>query len=256
MSYRFYTGIRDFSGTFPISQRGFYFHPLDSYQENYYFLHYLKPGHVTPGYILRLPMQKRQEKTWLAEIKAGNVQSFERVYEAFLAPIYRFILFKVSHRQDAEDLSSQVFLRAWQYLYQQQRPVENLRAFLYQVAKNLVIDFYRQRARQGIALETREVTVQADEQQLQLFQRIDRNVELADIERALRTLKDEHKEVVLLRYVEELSVKEIAAIVGKSHGAVRVILFRALKVLRRQIAVNAPPSTNSPSPSSDTAAGL
>lgn len=189
-------------------------------------------------------MQKHQEKVWLAAIREGNTRAFEQVYEAFLAPMYRFILFKVSHRQDAEDLSAQVFLRAWQHLYHQQRPVENLRAFLYQVAKNLVIDFYRQRARDGISLEPYEAAAaRVDEKQLQLFRRIEHAIELDDIERALRSLKDEYKEVVLLRYVEELSVKEISAIVGKSHGAVRVILFRALKLLRTKLASDPPSST-------------
>lgn len=170
----------------------------------------------------------------LRRVKSGDTAAFGELYHTYVAKIYRFILFKVQTHEEAEDLSADVFLRAWQHLYQQQRAVRNFRAFLYQIAKNLVIDYYRQRAQREFPADVAAGQA-VDQRQQQLFHQAERSLELAEIAGIVRQLKDEYKDVVLLRYVEQLSVREIAQIIGKSPGAVRVILFRALKLIRHQL---------------------
>lgn len=177
-------------------------------------------------------MSKALDTRVIERIQAGDADAFGELYNAYIGKIYRYILFKVPTHEEAEDLAADVFLRAWQHLYQQQRPVHSLNAFLYQVAKNIVIDFYRGRAQSGLSISTELVGELADWKQQRLFQQVEQALELANIERSIRQLKDEYKDVVLLRYVEELSVGEIAHILGKSRGTVRVMIYRALKVIR------------------------
>ncbi|TSC77226.1 MAG: RNA polymerase sigma-70 factor, ECF subfamily [Parcubacteria group bacterium Gr01-1014_31] len=194
-------------------------------------------------------MNKIQQHHLAHRIASGDSAAFSELYNEYIARIYRFILFKVRTHEEAEDLSADVFLRAWQYLYQQQRSVQSIGALLYQIARNLVIDHYRQRASQDVSLDTDVLLDAVDHHQQRLFQQIERSVELVDIANAVRQLKDEYKDVVLLRYVEELSIGEIADIVGKSKGAVRVILFRALQIIRTQFndPATTTPSTHEPS---------
>ena len=177
-------------------------------------------------------MARASDNRILLRIQSGDAEAFAELYSEYIGKIYRFILFKVQTREEAEDLSAEVFLRAWQHLCQRQRPVYSLRAFLYQVAKNIVIDFYRQRTQRGASVSTEQVAEVSDRKQQQIFLQVERSLELAAVERSLRHLKDEYKDVVLLRYVEELSVGEIAQIVGKSRGTVRVMLYRALRIIR------------------------
>ncbi|MDD5110387.1 MAG: RNA polymerase sigma factor [Patescibacteria group bacterium] len=180
-------------------------------------------------------MQKHLEKSLFERTRNGDTEAFGEIYNAYIAKIYRFILFKVQVREEAEDLAAEVFLRAWQYLYQLQRSVDNPNAFFYQVARNLVIDFYRQRVQREVPAESDVLDQVVDQRQQQLFQRIERGLEVAEIEQTIRGLKDDYKEVILLRYVEDLPISEIAEITGKSRGAVRVLIHRALHAIRGQV---------------------
>jgi len=180
-------------------------------------------------------MNRHNDNSLLERVQKGDSEAFGELYNANIGKIYRYVLFKVRTREEAEDISADVFLRAWQYL-QQQRIVSSLNAFLYQVAKNLVIDHYRQRSQREVTMESGVLDQVPDDQQQQLFRQIENSLEVAEVELIVRGLKDEYKDVILLRYVEELSTGEISSIIGKSRGAVRVTLFRALNIIRDQIA--------------------
>lgn len=165
-----------------------------------------------------------------------NPEAFGKIYDAYVSRIYRFIYFKVSSVQEAEDLTSETFLKLWQYL-QDGKPVRHLGALTYQVARNLVTDYYRSKP-QRIAASTEEI-VSGEQVGAQVHADIaitdrsfEKTVATAAIERALRLLKDEYREVVILRYLDELAPREIATVLGKSSGATRVLIHRALEALR------------------------
>ncbi|MDX9893213.1 MAG: RNA polymerase sigma factor [Patescibacteria group bacterium] len=175
---------------------------------------------------------KFQEKLLLLRLKKKDPEAFSKIYDLYVTPIYRFIYFKVASRQDAEDLTSELFLKIWQYATESDEEIENLRALLYRSARNLVIDFYRRNARRDLTRDEEVLNNVQDERQQSLLARIDTELGMRSIEKVLRQLKDEYREVILLRYVEELSIGEIADILGKSRGSVRVLLHRALKVCK------------------------
>jgi RNA polymerase sigma-70 factor (ECF subfamily) len=175
---------------------------------------------------------KIQEKLLLLRLKNKDPKAFAQIYDLYVTPIYRFIYFKVATKQDAEDLTSEVFLKIWQYLIQTEDIVENLKALIYKTARNSVIDFYRRSASRHFLPDYEILNDLEDQRQQNLLARIEKQVEIKNIEIILRLLKDEYREVIILRYLEELSIKEIAAILDKSKGSVRVLLHRALKVAR------------------------
>jgi RNA polymerase sigma-70 factor (ECF subfamily) len=175
---------------------------------------------------------KIEEKLLLLKLKKKDPEAFSQIYDLYITPIYRFIYFKVATRQDAEDLTSEVFLKVWQYITETENEVENLRAFLYKSARNLVIDFYRRNAKKDLTQVMEVLNSVVDERQQSLLSSIESKIEMENIETILRRMKDEYREIIILRYIEELSINEIARVLDRSKGSVRVLLHRALKVAR------------------------
>jgi len=175
---------------------------------------------------------KLEEKLLGLRLQKKDPEAFAKIYDLYVIAIYRFIYFKVSSAQDAEDLTSEVFLKAWQYARQSEEVIENLRAFIYKVARNLVIDFYRQRAKREYNADDEVLLNVKDERQQSLLSAIEAKVELNNIEKVLRNLKEEYREILVLRYLEDLSIGEISKVLDKSKGSIRVLIHRALKVSR------------------------
>ena len=165
-------------------------------------------------------------------VKKKDPEAFALIYDSYVTPIYRFIYFKVASRQDAEDLTSEVFLKIWQYLIDSEEEIENLRALIYKFARNLVVDFYRQRARRETVGDEEMMSKVEDTRQQNLLAQIETESAIENIESLLTRVKDIYREVLVLRYIEELSISEIAKVLDKSKGSVRVLLHRALKVVR------------------------
>lgn len=171
------------------------------------------------------------EKILVARLNKKEAKAFEILYDFYVARIYRFVYFKVSNQQEAEDLVSQIFLKIWQYAVEgKMKSQESFQAFLYKVARNTVIDHYRagKNKRQDVALE------QAAELAVESSAARDLDAKLArrQMETKLRQLKSEYREVIVLRHINDLSIQEIAGIVDKKPGAVRVLLHRALTALK------------------------
>ena len=175
-----------------------------------------------------------EEKLILERARRGEREGFAEIYDFYVVKIYRFIYLKVSRKEDAQDLTSEVFLKSWRYLSKQE--VSNLKSLLYQTARNLVIDFYRQNKgerRESVSLE--EVQNALVDKKNNLLKSADLNLEIERVKKSLGCLKGDYQEVIILRFIEEFSFKEIADILGKSEGSVRVLSHRALKALREEL---------------------
>jgi len=175
---------------------------------------------------------KFQDKFLLLRLKKKDPDAFAEVYNQYITPIYRFVYFKVSSRQDAEDLTSEVFMKVWNYITETEDDIENLRALLYRTARNLVIDHYRRNARRDVINDVEMMENIVDDKQQSLLSQVDTNIDMQSIEKLMRQMKDEYREVIVLKYLEELSIAEIAKILNKTKGSVRVTLHRALKTAK------------------------
>ena len=173
-----------------------------------------------------------QEKLLLLRIRKKDPQAFSQIYDLYVTPIYRFIYFKVSTRQDAEDLTSEAFLKVWQYITNTDEKIENIRALIYRIARNLVIDFYRAKSKRDLTQDLEILETIPDVRQQSLLSDIDVKIEMKNVEVVLRKMKDDYREVIILRYIEEFSISDIANVLNRSKGSVRVLVHRALKVAR------------------------
>ena len=168
---------------------------------------------------------------------------YGKLYDIYVDQIYRFIYFKVGRKEEAEDLTADVFLKTWQYINEMgSEVIENLRAFLYQTARNTVIDFYRSKdQKEFLALpqengDDEKPQVEIIDAKQDIVEKIELASDLEEVKKSLQEIRDEYREVIVLRFVEEMSVKETAEILRKSEGAVRVLLHRAVAALKEKVA--------------------
>jgi len=161
------------------------------------------------------------------------VKEFGKIYDKHVDKIYRFVYFKVNSTEIAEDLTSEVFLRGWQSFKEKGSKIENVTAFLYQIARNLVTDHYREKA-QAVLVSTDSAPVIPD-LGINLEQKAMINSDIDRIKAVLTNIKDEYREIIIWYYMDEFTVPEIAKILNKSEDTVRVTIHRALKVLKSEL---------------------
>lgn len=174
-----------------------------------------------------------KEKFLYNQLKKQDREAFAEIYDLFVEPLYRFIYFKISDKEEAQDLTSEVFLKAWNSAQNKgEVVVSTLPAFLYRIARNTVIDHYRKK-KNDTSIE--ELVQNNDEptNETDLGKEFDDNLDFATLETALHELKDEYREVIILRYMEDLSTTEIANILDKNKGAVRILQYRAQEALKK-----------------------
>jgi len=158
---------------------------------------------------------------------------FSKIYDKYVAKIYRFIFLKVNSKEIAQDLTSETFLKAWETFRVQNSEfkVQNPQAFLYKIAKNLVIDFYREKRKVQL-VSTQNVSIVDPKANLEERAMINSDLEL--IKKAIFNLKDEYQDAVIWYYLEGFSISEISKFLDKSEPATRMLISRAIKNLRQE----------------------
>jgi len=163
-------------------------------------------------------------------------EAFAKIYDRYVTAIYRFVILKLPRKEDAQDITAETFTRFWQHI-QSQKKVKNIRAFLYQISRNLIADFYRE---QKNSSNEEIVTFDAFDTSTHIQESnhgrafMEARTELALILQQLDKLKDSYRDVLALRLIDGLSFADIASILGKSPGNVRVIYYRGMKALKEQ----------------------
>lgn len=171
------------------------------------------------------------EKLLLLKVRTKkDPEAFAVLYDMYAEKIFRFVRFKIDSREEAEDITSEVFLKVWNFLLEHQETgVRTFSGLVYRIARNSVIDFYRERARRRECQLDEEMQIVSEDKN---YRRIEADQELQTLLEKIKQLKQEYQEVILLKYVDDLSVAEIAEILGKSSVGVRVTLHRAGKKLQ------------------------
>ncbi|RLC65161.1 MAG: hypothetical protein DRI01_01780 [Chloroflexi bacterium] len=163
-------------------------------------------------------------------------KEFGNIYDRYVDKIYRFVFLKVNSEEVAQDITSETFLKGWErYSADKQNSgneIKNPRAFLYRIARNLIVDHYRQKNRVQIvpADDARIVDPKID-----LQGQAARMSDLVRVKQALSELNDDYQNVIIWRYIEGLSVSETARLLGRTNEATRVLTSRALKALRTKL---------------------
>lgn len=171
------------------------------------------------------------EQKLIEEAVEGGREAFGALYDFYHTRIYRYVFVKVSRKEEAEDLTHQVFLSAWQSIRRYKHQGYPFSGWLYEIARNKVIDFYRSHKTElSIDLVGEHLTDEGSAVTA-LAGMMERDAVIA----AVRNLKPLYQDVILLRFVDDLSLKETAKIVGKSEGAIKVIQHRAIQDLKNTL---------------------
>ena len=176
----------------------------------------------------RIDLPLPGEAPLVQRAKSGDSEAFAQLYDAYVARVYRYIYFRVTDDAAAEDLTSQVFLKAWESLDRYQMGSSPFVAWLYTIARNLVIDYYRTK-KESVPLE--DVHMLASHETP--VEEVEARFDLQAMRDALQFLTDDQQQVLILKYIAGLPNETIARILNKREGAVRALQMRALQTMAK-----------------------
>lgn len=151
----------------------------------------------------------------------------KEIYIEYSDKIYRYLYWHLGDVYLAEDLTSEVFLKVFNNLAKFKGGY--LQAWIYRIAKNLLVDYYRSKKTSSVE-NIAEIPVD-----VHLLETLEKDEESRSLQKAIAKLPENLREVVILRFFEEMSAAEVAEVVGINEGNVRVLQFRALKKLKEEL---------------------
>ena len=165
----------------------------------------------------------------LERAREYDAQALAEIYDRYAESIYRYVYRYVGNAELAEDLTSEVFLKLLQVLGTSRAPRQQLQGWLYRVARNLAIDWFRQQAKGALLSLNEELTPEDGDSpstrlELQQLQH--------DLREAISQLTPDQQQVIVLRFGEGRKLRDIGRLMGKSEGSVKLLQFRAINRLR------------------------
>ncbi len=173
-------------------------------------------------------MDHQEAKKLVLHCQAGELNEFAKLYDAFLDRIYKFVFYRVGHKELSEDITSTVFLKALQNIQKFNPDKGEFSTWLYTIAKNSVVDHFRSGATVELPLEEVESvdTVESP------FEQAVRSMDAQKAQSILNALGEKERELIVMRLWDGLSHKEIAEILGQSEGSVRTSFSRVMSSLK------------------------
>ena len=178
-------------------------------------------------------MQGTISSDLILKAQHGDAAAIGAIYRSFHLGIYRYLFYRVADHQTAEDLTSEVFIRMIKSLPKYQVRGIPFQAWLYRIARNLVIDHSRRNGKYRQVLIQENLVANTPDPEAEA----ERSIESAMLKRALTRLNKEQQDVVLLRFVVCLPIADTALVLKKSHNAVKGLQRRGLANLREQLSV-------------------
>jgi RNA polymerase sigma-70 factor (ECF subfamily) len=160
---------------------------------------------------------------------------FLQAYDSYSQSILRHASYRVSDRTVAEDITSETFMKAWDYV-RENREVKNYKGFLYQIADNVITDYYRTKKFRPVPIESLDEARLADKTDLSA--ELESEMLHTTVRVHLQALPEDHRNILIYRYIDELDILTIRKLTGKSLTNVYVTIHRALKNLKEKIIKN------------------
>jgi RNA polymerase sigma-70 factor, ECF subfamily len=179
--------------------------------------------------------EKFKDKILYLKLKQKDQEAFIEAYDKYVNDIYRFVFFKVNIKEEAEDITSSIFLKTWDYIQNNSiTDYKTLKSLFYKVARNAIIDYYRKK---NVTISIDKINDEkgidvADESQ-DIHKQLEIEGEIKDVKAGMLELKDEYREIITLRFINDLSIDEIAKILDKDKGNIRVLIHRAIQALKK-----------------------
>ena len=181
-----------------------------------------------------MPVRLDKDQELIKKAQRGDPHAFGEMYECHAPVIFRYLFAHLDSRMDAEDLTGEVFLKAWQSLPKYNERGVPFLAFLFRVARNVLVDHYRHSNRQE-SKPPEELDGYKQEGAVEPIDMVAKQIEHQHILQVLGRLRPDYQSVLTLRFFSELSPEETAQVMDRSVGAIRVLQHRALSALRQQI---------------------
>lgn len=160
---------------------------------------------------------------------SGDLEAFGQIYGIYRDQIYRYVFYQVRDRMTAEDLTEEIFMKAWGSMGKQKKQVRTFSSWLYRIAHNHIIDYFRTR-RQHESLDETIPDASAGP-----LEEVEEKLMQQQLAESLSCLLPQQRQTIILKFIEELDNCEIARIMQKRPGAVRVMQMRALEKLRQKL---------------------
>lgn len=174
-------------------------------------------------------MPERVTQHTIKRAKSGDKSAITELYQQYKPEIYRYLYYKVGKAQLAEDLTADVFIRVLENLHQYQPRTAPFQAWVFRIARNLTIDHYRRmNTRNHLYLNESLPSEQGDPEAA-----ADRSLTVNQLQHALRRLTDDQSDVIILRFIADMPIKQVAQALNKSESAVKALQARGLEALQR-----------------------
>jgi RNA polymerase sigma-70 factor, ECF subfamily len=173
-----------------------------------------------------------QDGDLIQRARQGDQRALVDIYERYQPSVFTYVFYRVGDQETAEDLTSEVFTRMLTNLPRYQSRGKPILAWLYTIARNLVIDHYRQNN------NTRHVPLEehiVDSEKSHPVQAAEKNLAHECLRRALKHLTEEQRQVIMLKFIESREISELVDILGKNERAIRSLQHRALVALHRMM---------------------
>ena len=162
-------------------------------------------------------------------------KKFGKIYDRYVEKIYRYVFLRVNSREAAEDLTSETFLRGFEAYKTAGKSIENPQAFLYKIARNLVVDHYRSKGKAHL-VSIEDSNLQFADTKTDLEKDAMIASDLEQVRKAMTGLSEDYQNAIIWRYLEDLPVKEVAHLLDRSEEATRVLIHRAMNELKTKLA--------------------
>lgn len=171
------------------------------------------------------------ERTLATRAAGHDAEAFAQLYDRFVDKIYKYVYYKVGTTQQAEDLTAQVFLKAWEAFQGYRWTERPFSAWLYRIAHNLVVDHFRAH-RDAVNIEGLDL---GDEHAVDMEELANQHLNGEILRRAIAQLTEDQQEVIVLKFLEGYSTVQVAEVMDKDPGAIRALQHRALGALQRNL---------------------
>ncbi len=175
---------------------------------------------------------QNEPKELMRLAKDGDAEAFSRLYELYFAPIFRYIYMRTKIKDEAEDLTQEVFLKVFKSISAFQEKNQSPLAYFFTIARNIVIDHWRKKKE---ILIDEEIANKIPDDKRSPQDLIEQNETAVAIRQAIGNLTEEQQDVIIMKFINDLSNREIAKLLGKSEEAIRQLQYRALKTLREYL---------------------
>jgi len=171
----------------------------------------------------------QDEQGLVSRAKQGDKEAFAQLYETHLDKIYRYIILRTGNKAEAEDMTQQVFVKAFESIPSFKWKGTPFSAWLFRIAHNLVVDHFRKEKKRPTVPFEESVMGSDSNPQLEAERRLD----IEQLISATKRLTEVQREVIGLRFAGGLSIAEVAKTMGKNEGAVKALQHSAIVALRK-----------------------